>query len=104
MSATIAYGPAVIEAARGLLALKDDYYAAVRASGEAARADRLTGREVDAVLSAGRTVDEACEDFRRRYFPESGRVIAALGMVCVASPKGRRTRIVYDRDRDDLQG
>lgn len=96
MSATIAYGPAVIEAARRLLALKDDYYAAVRVSGEAARADRLTGREADAVLSAGRAVDEACEDFRRRYFPEAGRVVCALGMVCVASPTGRRTRLIYE--------
>lgn len=104
MSTAVAYGPAVIDAARHLVMLKERYYAAVHASGEAARADRLTSAELDAVMATGRAVDEACEDFRARYFPRSGRVIAALGMVCVASPAGRRTQIVYDEDRDGLQG
>lgn len=96
MSAAVAYGPAVIDAARELVWLKDRYYTAVRLSSEAARLDSLTAAEVDAVLETGRIVDEACEAFRRRYFPEAGRVVCALGMVCVASPTGHRTRVIYD--------
>lgn len=95
--ATITYGPVVRDAAAELVRLKDDYYAALKVSGDAARDDRLTRAQVDAVLVAGRAVDAACEEFRRRYFPRAGRVICALDMVCVASPAGRRTRVVYDR-------
>lgn len=95
MSATI-YSSAVLDAARELVWLKDRYYAAVHMSGQASRLDELTGAEVEAVLETGRIVDDACEAFRRRYFPRSGRVVVALGMVCVASPGGRRTRVIYD--------
>lgn len=96
MRAAIAYGPAVVDEARHLVELKDIYYAALKASGAAAEANSLTRVEVDAVLTAGHAVDAACEDFRRRYFPRAGRVVCALGMVCVASPAGRRTRVIYD--------
>lgn len=98
MSRAVAARPDMLDAARELVWLKERYYAAVRLSGEAARVDELTAVELDAVLATGQVVEDACEDFRRRYFPRAGRVVCALGMVCVASPTGRRTRVVYDAD------
>lgn len=82
-------------AAASLVALKGTYYAAARASGDAARADRLTSVEVEAALAAGRAVDEACEDFRRRFYPRAGRVITAAGEVLTISPRGARIRRVW---------
>ena len=87
--------PDLPTAAAALVALKEAHYAATRASGDAARADRLTSVEVDAALAAGRAVDEACEDFRRRFYPRAGRVITAQGEVFTISPKGRRIRCVW---------
>ena len=57
---------------------------------------RLMGAHIDAAVDAGRRQDEACEAFRRTYYPRRARVIVGLGMVSVLSPKGRRGQVVYD--------
>jgi hypothetical protein len=64
-----------------------------------AEAGTLTGTDLDASIAAHRECAQACEAFRRRYYPRSGRVIAALGGVHVMSPKGRRGRIVAEVQR-----
>lgn len=64
-----------------------------------AAAGTLTGTDLDASIDAHRQVAEACEAFRRRYYPRSGGVFAASGLVCVLSPQRRRGRIVAEVTR-----
>lgn len=61
-----------------------------------ARHDRPTGAMAQAVLDKGAELDAACEQFRQRFYPRSGRVFVGLYSVLVASPAGRRHRTVYD--------
>jgi hypothetical protein len=85
------------EAAAELVRLKDAFYEAAQRSGMAARAGHLNRDLVQAVIDAGAAVDEASEDFRRRFCPRAGRVVCASGAVFTVSPAGRSTRLVYRR-------
>lgn len=75
-----------------------DGHAAAKASGDAARADHLTVEHVEAVIAAGEKVDEACENFRRRFFPRVHKVVTAGGEVFTVSKTGRSTRRVHGRE------
>lgn len=85
--------------AQRLLVLSDDARRIDSINAAKARTHRLTGADLDRAISAHREVEQACEAFRRRYYPRSGAVSAALGMVSVLSPKGRRGRIVAEAAR-----
>lgn len=61
--------------------------------------DRLTGAHLDAVLEAGRVQDEACEAFRRRYYPRRAQVCVGLRMVFTRSASGRSVQTVFDPER-----
>lgn len=61
------------------------------------RTGTLIGADLDASIAAHREVAEACEAFRQRYYPRSGGVFAASGLVCVLSPRRRRGRIVAEQ-------
>ena len=87
--------------ARGLVDLYDAKWAIVHENAQRPTdgPGRLMGAHIDAALDAGKRQDEACEAFRRKYYPRAGRVIVGLRMVSVLSPKGRRGRIVYEPQR-----
>ena len=87
--------------ARHLIELYDTKWAIVNVNARRAQEGNLTGRDIDAALEAGKRQDEACEAFRRKYYPRAGRVICALGMVSTVSPKGRALRCVFDARQDD---
>lgn len=80
-------------AARDLVRL---YAERVRLTRNMAHAERPTGDMAVAVMDKGHELDEACEAFRRRFYPRSGRVCVGLYCVMVSSPAGRRVRTVYD--------
>lgn len=84
------------EDARRLLELSQAAVDVDHANALKAQAHTLTGTDLDESIAAHRECEQACEAFRRRYYPRSGRVIAALGMVSVQSPKGRNGRIVAE--------
>lgn len=86
------------EAAAVLVALKQAYYDRAHEAGEAARVGELRRPLIESVFAASDDVDAACEDFRRRFYPRSGRVICALGSVMAVSPSGGRTRTVFDSE------
>ncbi|HEX6514795.1 MAG TPA: hypothetical protein VF049_04430 [Nocardioidaceae bacterium] len=67
-----------------------------------AHAERPTGKDAQAVLDKGAELDAACEVFRRRFYPRSGRAVVGLYAVMVSSPGGRRTRLVYDGRLSDF--
>lgn len=83
------------QAAAALVELHVAAAAADRATGEAARAHRLTRELVEASLAAHDDLAAACESFRSAHHPRAGRVVARWGEVFTVSPGGRRVRRVY---------
>lgn len=59
-----------------------------------AREHTLTGPDVDEWLTACDNLATAAECFRRRYYPNRGRVVVALGVVSTSGRTGRRGRII----------
>ena len=72
--------------ALALVALYDERIALTKAMAEH---PQPTGAMAQAVLNKGRELDEACEAFRRRYYPRRHRVIVGLGIVMTVSRSGR---------------
>lgn len=73
------------DAARSLVALYDER---VRMTSDLARAKRPTGVMAQAILDKGAELDEACEKFRRKFYPGRHRIITGLGLVCSVSRTG----------------
>ena len=67
----------------------------------ARRADEstLTGAHIGAALKAGDVLDEACEEFRRRFYPRRARVFVGLRQVMTAGASNRGVRVVFDPER-----
>lgn len=78
----------------------DDLVDLVALQLESAETDRAAAadtslRTIQAAIVAHDRLDEACEDFRQAYRPETDRVIAALGEVWVISRGGRTFERLY---------
>lgn len=78
--------------AQALLDLSEIRWARVA---ELARADVPTRALLDAAEAAGDDHAQACEAFRRKHYPHSGRIVATSGTVYAVSPAGRRSRLVF---------
>ena len=56
---------------------------------------QTTRETVEASLAAHAELDDACEAYRRRHHPKTGRVVANSGQVFTVSPTGRTIRTIY---------
>ncbi|MFE3057117.1 hypothetical protein [Nocardia sp. NPDC059239] len=68
-------------------------FAALRA----ANARGLTGRDVDAMVTAMEEIEARCEELRRRYFPRRHKLVLTCGVAMLMSKSYRRAEIVWDR-------
>lgn len=53
---------------------------------------------IAAALRASNTLDDACETFRRRWYPRTYKVIAVFGEVYTMSRTGRSTHLVWSEE------
>ena len=65
-------------------------------AGALARVGRPTGAMAEACMAKGRELDEACEEFRRRFYPRRHRVVSAGYSVMVVSRAARSVDVVLD--------
>lgn len=82
-----------VDAARALVALYDERIALTHAM---ANHPQPTGAMAQEVLDKGAELDEACEAFRRRYYPRKHRVLVGLRTVMAASRTARSVVTIYD--------
>lgn len=55
-----------------------------------------TAAMADVVLAKGEELDEACESFRRQFYPKQHRVFVGLGQVWSSSRTGRSSTLLFD--------
>ena len=79
--------------ARALVGLYAERVAATKAFADA---DSPTAAQADHVIALGDRLDEACEAFRLRHYPDRARVAVGLYAVFTVSATGRSIRNVLD--------